>query len=224
MNYHPKKHANNAAPKKRPVRHMNDYQKEQLEALSVVKTGLLRMGDAGCRALVACIAPYMAFRKIVDEFLFAHFRETCTKTCFTDQTSACCAKDSIITFFADTVINALSAPPTSLDRLARTLQQENTGHRCVYLSPDGCVWTVRPIVCAMFLCDRAMDAVFLKAPDARTHWENLRCREKGFKWPDQPVLFDHLEKVFLDLGLRSSLMHLNFSPGLLNVKRKAGLL
>ncbi|MDL2275830.1 hypothetical protein LJC22_06870, partial [Desulfosarcina sp. OttesenSCG-928-G10] len=82
----------------------------------------------------------------------------------------------------------------------------------------------RPIVCAMFLCDRAMDAVFLKAPDARTHWEDLRCREKDFKWPDQPVLFDHLEKVFLDLGLRSSLMHLNFSPGLLNVKRKAGLL
>ncbi|MDL2270168.1 hypothetical protein LJC41_09440 [Desulfosarcina sp. OttesenSCG-928-G17] len=76
----------------------------------------------------------------------------------------------------------------------------------------------------MFLCDRAMEAVFSQWPEAKTQWNDLRCREKDFKWPDQPVLFDHLEKVFLNLGLRSSLMHLNFSPGLLNVKRKAGLL
>jgi hypothetical protein len=52
----------------------------------------------------------------------------------------------------------------------------------------------------------------------------LRRQEKKYKWPDRPVLFDHLEKVFLDMGYRSSLMHLNLSPGLLRVKRAAGLI
>ena len=76
----------------------------------------------------------------------------------------------------------------------------------------------------MFLCDRAMQSVFDRKPEAETTWETLRQAERSFKWPDRPVLFDHLERVFIDLGYKSSLMHLNFSPGLLNVKRKAGLL
>ena len=53
--------------------------------------------------------------------------------------------------------------------------------------------------------------------------QSLREQEKAFKWPDRSVLFDDLEKVFLDLGYRSTLMHLNLSPGLLKVKKMAGL-
>ena len=49
-------------------------------------------------------------------------------------------------------------------------------------------------------------------------------QEKSFKWPDRPVLFDDLEKLFLDLGCHSTLMHLNLSPGLLRIKKRAGLI
>ena len=61
-------------------------------------------------------------------------------------------------------------------------------------------------------------------PEAEAQtWEELLRVRKRFTWPDRPVLFDHLEKVFLDLGYRSTLMHLNLSPGLLRIKRNAGL-
>jgi hypothetical protein len=75
----------------------------------------------------------------------------------------------------------------------------------------------------MFLCDRASNAVFDVEPEASVKWERLRKQEKRFKWPDRPVLFDYLEQVFLDMGYRSTLMHLNLSPGLLRIKRDAGL-
>ena len=202
---------------------MNDYQQEQLEALKIVRHGLLRLGDEKRIELIETIRNYMKFRHSVDRFLNRHFSEVCTHTCYLSRTSACCSKDGIITFFADTVVNALNATPAQLDRLETVLSRVNGGHRCVYLGSDGCVWTVRPVVCAMFLCDRSMAAVFSDAPEARTAWASLRQQEKSFKWPDRPVLFDHLETVYLDLGCRSTLMHLNLSPGLLSVKKNAGL-
>ncbi|BBO80376.1 hypothetical protein DSCO28_09420 [Desulfosarcina ovata subsp. sediminis] len=203
---------------------MSDYQREQLDTLKTVRQGLLRIKAGGRQRLREQIQPYMAFRQTVDRFLQRHFSGICTRTCYDSKTSACCSKDGIITFFADTVVNALNSTAAQLDQLETILRRKNAGHRCVYLGPDGCLWAVRPVVCAMFLCDRAMDTVFEEEPDLKGRWEALRRQERGFKWPDRPVLFDDLEKAFLDLGLRSSLMHLNFSPGLLNVKRKAGLL
>ena len=203
---------------------INEYQQEQLDALKMVRHGLFRLGDAGRRELVQAVEPYLRFRQSVDRFLTRYFNAVCTRTCYRDRTSACCSKDGIITFFADSVVNALHATPAQLDRLERVLGRVNPGHRCVYLGRDGCMWTIRPVVCAMFLCDRAMNAVFGADPKAEKTWESMRRQEKTFKWPDRPVLFDHLEKVFLDQGYRSSLMHLNLSPGLLHVKKKAGLI
>jgi len=203
---------------------MNDYQQEQLGALAVVRKGLARMDESQRSALKNEIETYDRFRHTVDAFLQRHFSGVCTRLCYRSRTSACCSKDGIITFFADAVVNALHATPGQLDRMEATLQQANNGHRCVYLSEDGCIWAVRPVVCAMFLCDRAMKTVFGDSPQAEGRWQELRVQEKTFKWPDRPVLFDHLEKVFLDMGYRSSLMHLNLSPGLLMVKKKAGLL
>jgi hypothetical protein len=203
---------------------MNDYQQEQLTALQVVLAGFEQLGESGMRELKAAADDYMRFRREVDRFLKDHFSDTCTQTCYRDQTSACCSKDGIITFFADTVINALYASPGALVEMSAALERDNRGHRCVYLTSAGCMWTVRPVVCAMFLCDRAMDAVFPQAPAAEKRWRELRSRERTFKWPDRPVLFDRMEKVFMDMGLRSTLMHLNLSPGLLMVKKKAGLL
>ena len=170
------------------------------------------------------IGAYERFRQTVDHFLQRHFSGICIRLCYQSRTSACCSKDGIITFFADAVVNALHATSGQLDRMEAALQRVNNGHRCVYLSDEGCIWVVRPVVCAMFLCDRAMKTVFGDNPQAEGQWRELRRQEKTFKWPDRPVLFDHLEKVFMELGYRSSLMHLNLSPGLLMVKKKAGLL
>lgn len=202
---------------------MNEYQYEQHEAMTIVKAGLLRLGDEKVIQLKEKTSAYMEFRQAVDRLLDRYFSHICSQTCYRSRTIACCSKDGIITFFADTVVNALHAAPQALDRLETALGCVNAGHRCVYLGDDGCMWTVRPIVCAMFLCDRAMAAVFAEAPEVGLQWQSLRDQEKSFKWPDRPVLFDDLEKVFLDLGYRSTLMHLNLSPGLLRVKKMAGL-
>lgn len=203
---------------------MNEYQQEQLDTVKMVRQGLLRLGDAKRRELTKSMHDYMQFRRSVDTFLDRHFSEVCTQTCYLSRTSACCSKDGIITFFADTVVNALHSTSAQLDRLETMLSKVNGGHRCVYLGSHGCRWTVRPVVCAMFLCDRAMAAVFNDMPEAKQVWASFRQQEKSFKWPDRPVLFDHLENVFLDLGYRSTLMHLNFSPGLLRIKKTAGLI
>ena len=80
----------------------------------MVRHGLFRLGDAGRRELVETIAPYLAFRQSVDDFLNRYFNAVCTRTCYRDRTSACCSKDGIITFFADTVVNALQATPAQL--------------------------------------------------------------------------------------------------------------
>ena len=202
---------------------MNDYQREQLDALSAVRLGLAQLGDTGRRQLIDAASDYIRFRRSVDAYLNRHFKRVCTRTCYRSRTSACCSKDGIITFFADTVVNALFASEDALTRMQTVLGRPNHGHRCVYLTDDGCLWTMRPVVCAMFLCDRAMQTVFAAAPEAETEWEDLRREEKSFKWPNRPVLFDHIESVFLDLGFRSTLMHLNFSPGLLRIKKLAGI-
>ena len=203
---------------------MNDYQQEQLDAFAIVRDGLSRMDEKQRRVLKDDIDGYLAFRKTVDLFLGRHFNAICTDTCYTTRTSACCSKDGIITFFADAVVNVLNATDEQVTALMDALQRNNTGHRCIYLGEKGCLWTIRPVVCAMFLCDRAMDEVFATAPEARAEWEALRETEKRFKWPDRSVLFDRLEKAFIALGYKSTLMHLNFSPGLLRVKRNAGLI
>jgi hypothetical protein len=54
---------------------------------------------------------------------------------------------------------------------------------------------------------------------AKEKWEALKQREKTFRWPDQAVLFDELEEVFIKAGYDSTLMYLHNSPGLLRVKK-----
>ena len=40
-------------------------------------------------------------------------------------------------------------------------------------------------------------------------------------WPDRPVLFDELEKLFIKEGYDSPLMYCHKSPGLLRLKSKS---
>ena len=85
------------------------------------------------------------------------------------------------------------------------------------------MWRIKPIICEMFLCDRALEGMKAADPQAMTVWQRLVNEAQGFRWPDRPVLFDLIETRFLAAGLCSSLMYLHNSPGLMRIKRKAGL-
>ena len=81
------------------------------------------------------------------------------------------------------------------------------------------IWNIKPIVCEMFLCDAAQKEVFGKELHVRKRWEELQKQKKSFTWPDRRVLFDSLERYFMDAGFTSPLMYLHNSPGLLRVKQ-----
>ena len=200
---------------------LTPYQTQQLEALRMVRRHLEKGGAAERAAISARIVDYLAYRERLDRFLADHFHHLCNETCYQSALSACCAREAIITFFAEVVVNALVSTPTELDRMMARLSQPHEGARCVYLGPDGCLWRVRPIVCALFLCDRAEREVLASDPDLKGRWQALRAEARRFRWPDRPVLFDELEQRFMAAGCRSDLMYLHTSPGLLNVKRRA---
>lgn len=202
----------------------NDYQQEQLQALQAVQGHLATLKQRGCHQLRKEVEDYLQFREDVDFFLKRYFTETCTTTCYRSRMSACCSKDGIITFFGDTVVNVLVSSAAELALLASVLERPNQGFKCVYLGAKGCLWKVRPSVCAMFLCEQAQQQVFSSQPSLEKKWASLRRAERRYKWPDRPVLFDSLEAHFIQAGIRSTLMHLHYSPGLLRVKKEAGLI
>jgi hypothetical protein len=145
----------------------------------------------------------------------------CNRTCYENSKSACCSKEGIITFFADMVVNVLESSEPQIAALLFRLQTKNTGMKCIYLGDGGCMWQVKPIVCEMFLCDAAKREVFSGQIELKNQWEALKVREKSFTWPDRPVLFDQLEKIFITAGYDSPLMYLHNSPGLLRIKRQS---
>ena len=200
---------------------MSEYNKEQFAALCMVQQHLASLAVAPKEQLLKRLTGYLAFRKDVDNFLEEHFSGICTRTCYRDRLSACCSREGIITFFADMVINALMSAADEIEALKVVLQKPNRGFKCVYLGERGCMWRVKPIICEMFLCDRAQQTVFEQAPNLAAQWEAFIQAKKRYTWPDQPILFDDLEAVFLEAGLRSTLMYMHNSPGLLRVKRTA---
>ncbi|MFZ0612073.1 MAG: hypothetical protein WAM73_07545 [Desulfobacterales bacterium] len=200
---------------------MNSYNREQYDALEVVRQHLARCGAAEKSALAASLDDYLRFRSSLEDFLQTHFASTCSQACYQNRLSACCNREGIVTFFADVVINVMMSTPLEIDRLAQALARGENTMKCVYLSPAGCLWRVKPIVCAMFLCDRAEQAVFGDRPDLRHRWEEFCEQRKLFTWPDRPVLFDDLEAIFIAAGHTSPLMYLHNSPGLIRVKQRA---
>lgn len=200
---------------------MSEYQNEQLRALELVNGHLSGLEAADMNALKRRLADYLCFREDVDTFLSAHFGDVCTESCYRSRVSACCTREGIITFFADVVVNVAMSHETALQALFTVLRSPHEGSRCVYLGEKGCLWQVKPLVCEMFLCKKAEDAVLKNNPDLQSEWRALKDREKTYRWPDQKVLFDDLEQLFLDAGHTSSLMYLHNSPGLLRVKQGA---
>jgi hypothetical protein len=201
----------------------NSYQIEQLEALFRVATHLTSMPRGEKEKLRERAADYLAFRQRVDDFLDRNFGSVCDRTCYQSRLSACCSREGIVTFFADVVINLLVSEESEIEGLVEALQRKNDGFKCIYLGEEGCRWKVKPIVCAMFLCDSAKRKVFHPNPEAEAEWIELERQRKHFTWPDRPVLFDMIEAYFIAAGCSSSLMYLHNSPGLLRVKRKAGI-
>lgn len=200
---------------------MAPYQKEQIESLEVVRRHLSGLPDAERAHLRRLIADYLTYRDRVKTFLTEHFESPCSAKCFQSRMSACCSRDGIITFFADVVVNALVSTEADLDRIEMVLRRPHEGFKCVYLAEGGCLWRIKPIVCEMFLCDGAREAVFSEIPDALKTWEDLERQKARYTWPDRTVVFDTLEKVFMDAGYQTALMYLHNSPGLLRIKRMA---
>jgi hypothetical protein len=199
---------------------ISEYNRDQLEAIQMVQRhlGTLSKGDIG--RLRRRIRPYLQFRREVADFQERYFSDVCTEKCFTSRTSACCGREGIATFFADVVMNMLLCIEDEVQHLLQTLSEDRGGFKCVYLGEKGCLWRLKPIVCEMFLCEHAKDAVLRGDDELRDRWEKLRRREKRYTWPSSPVLFDELEEIFIRAGLDSPLMYFHRSPGLLRVKAK----
>ena len=75
----------------------------------------------------------------------------------------------------------------------------------------------------MFFCEQAKETIFSANHPAQAVWEELQMQEKAYTYPNQPVLFDDLERYFVDLGADSPYMYFHKSPGLLRVKAQSGL-
>jgi hypothetical protein len=202
---------------------MSDYNRQQRETIATVRNCLAALDGPARRALEESIAPYVEYRRETSRFQEEHLAALCTATCFSDRTSACCGREGILTFFADVVVNLLLSTEEEADRLLAALDGDRGGFNCVYLGREGCLWTMKPVSCEMFLCDHARESVLGADPGLEALWTDIREREHLFTKPVQPVLFDDLERFFIDRGLDSPLMYFHRSPGLLRLKAAHGV-
>lgn len=202
---------------------MMEYREEQRLNQEIVQAYFARCGNGEKSRIRATCRDYLHFREEVAQFQSHYFQSLCSATCFQHQRSACCNKDGIITFFADLVVNAVVSRPSHIEALTSCLRAPRNDMKCIYLGPEGCRWQMKPIVCEMFICDRAKQEVFDASSRASAIWDGMKARELSFRWPDRPVLFDEIESRFMAAGVNSSLMYLHNSPGLIRIKKKAGL-
>lgn len=196
------------------------YNQEHLDTFYSVRHILSQMTTQELDALRLEITPYLCFRKEVASFQADTFSEICTLKCFLDSTSACCAREGIAAFFGDVVVNCLASTPEEIEALLLALSHSAEGPQCVYLSEKGCLWHLKPIVCEMFLCDHAIEKKLENDETLKSHWDQLKKRERRYTWPDRPVLFDALEEIFIEKGCDSPLMYFHKSPGLLRLKSR----
>ncbi|MEA3415923.1 MAG: hypothetical protein U9R02_07160 [Thermodesulfobacteriota bacterium] len=200
---------------------MNSYQKEQSDALDMVRSLLSTFSPGKRQKLKSEVVDYLGFREEVASFMSTHFSRVCTQKCYKSRLSACCTREGIITFFADVVVNALVSQDREIDLLLEVLKKPNNGFKCIYLGEKGCLWRLKPIVCEMFLCEHAKKEVFSENRQLEYKWDELKQREKLYTWPDRRVIFDTLESYFIEAGYSSPLMYMHNSPGLLRVKERA---
>jgi len=207
----------------RAAAEISEYNRDQLATVLSILEVLSVLPEKEIELLRVSVEPYLEFRGRVGELFESHFRSLCGKLCFDTNLSACCGFESIITFFADHVINLVHSSEEESRALTAVLERPNLTQRCVFLGSSGCMWKVPPISCAMFLCARVKGEVFDGRPEVGDAWSHLLLEEKRFTYPDKPVLFDELEAFFLKRGVESRQMLFHRSPGLLRIKSKAEL-
>jgi hypothetical protein len=157
---------------------ISEYNRDQLLTLQAIHKACGRLPNVEILSLVERLGPYLEFRRQLDSYQSQYFRATCEATCFSTGLSACCGFESIITFFADHVINFLLSTPEENGRILSVLGRPNRTGRCVYLQAKGCLWRWSPISCAMFLCEDAKQTVFTRHPEAAVLWAELREWER----------------------------------------------
>ena len=202
---------------------VSEYNRDQWVTFQAVREACEKLSASEIEELENSLQPYLAFRREVESYQSRYLESFCRETCFETGLSGCCGFESIITFFADHVISHLLSEPREMEKIFNILEQPNRSRNCVYLAKSGCLWKVRPISCAMFLCGKLKARFIENDPQGQLLWTELQNREKEFTWPTRPVLFDDLEKVFIDLGAKSPHMHFHQSPGLLRLKAESGL-
>ncbi|MFC1823477.1 hypothetical protein ACFL9T_12275 [Thermodesulfobacteriota bacterium] len=199
----------------------SEYNRDQLEALLMAQGYLGKLSPARLGEFKQQMGSYIRFREDVAQFHAQHFSSVCSRKCFLSHTSACCSREGIATFFADILINTALSSNDELESLLLALSEDRGGFKCVYLTETGCLWRLKPIVCAMFLCKSAQESVLGTDRDLKSRWDHLKLREKAYTWPDRPVLFDELEAICLEAGFDSPLMYFHRSPGLQRVKAQS---
>ncbi len=200
-----------------------DYNKDQLTTLLAVQKGCAALPHSEVEKLRESLSPYLQFRQELHTFQDRLFGSICRLSCFETGLSACCGFESIITFFSDHVINYLLSDPIEITAILDVLAHPNRTGKCVYLAENGCLWKIRPISCAMFLCEQAKGEALGESAEAKSVWEDLQEKEKEYTWPTQPVLFNDLEALFIAVGVDSPHLYFHSSPGLLRMKAKFGL-
>jgi hypothetical protein len=201
----------------------SSYQVEQLEALCLVRMHLnpCRAPSAiGCGRRSPTTWPFGAAWMTS---CTANFGGVCSTTCYRSRLSACCSREGDCDLFRrrghqPAALRASARPTSSSGASGRKHRPE------VRLPRAGRLPVARQT-------DRVPDVPvrsgqgesFRRSPRTASEWADFEQERKLFTWPDRPVLFDLLEAYFISAGCSSSLMYLHQSPGLLRVKRQAGL-
>lgn len=202
--------------------HVSEYQRDQWTSFKTIEKACRNLSDLQLRELQESLNAYLQFREDLAEYQQEHFGAFCRAACFDTGISACCGFESIITFFADQVITCLLSTPEQMETIFHKLEQPNRTSHCVFLGDSGCIWSLPPISCAMFLCEKAKRSVFDENQYAKAVWDELLRLEKEYTHPTQPVLFDDVESYFILLGVDSPHMYFHQSPGLLHLKSRSG--
>jgi hypothetical protein len=206
------------------IHHVGEYNRDQWITFQAVREACNSMASAEKVKLRDTFQSYLSFRRELDSYHTTYLETFCRRFCFETGLSACCGFESIITFFADHVISFLLSTDEEMEAIFDVLQQPNRSGKCVYLGKTGCIWKVRPIACAMFVCGHLKAGCIENNPELQSLWTEFQSREKEYTWPTGPVIFDDLEKVFIGFGVKSPHMHFHQSPGLLRLKAEAGLI
>ena len=202
---------------------LSEYNEQQRQGILLVRRHLRSLPPRLRADIGEMIAPYLDFRERTARFQATCLAGLCSRACFADGTSACCGREGILTFFADMAVNAYLCGDGETEALLEALDGDRGGPNCVYLGEGGCRWRLKPVTCEMFLCDRARKELDRLGESVKEEWEGLRKEEKRFTLPVQPVLFDDLERLFMERGCDSPLMYCHRSPGLVRLKERHGV-